>query len=182
MPVGTVYPPDWRAAPDPQTGRRVTQLTASPAEDYHLYFYNPTVTPSGKYLIFISERTGLSNLFRLALDSGEIVQLTDASATRAEYWPFTEPVRGVGACLPTMGAQGTEVFYFEGNDLRAVHIESLHQRHLLRLPEERRPSMLHANANGDTLAFATWDEALFAAWPLVYAAAFSGLSIKRRSL
>src|SRR5215467_11070902 len=63
MTVGKEYPPEWREYTDPLTRRRVRQLTDSPAEEYHFYFYNPTITPDGKYLIFISERTGMSNLF-----------------------------------------------------------------------------------------------------------------------
>jgi len=78
MTLGRTYAPEWRDYLDPLTLRRVRQLTDSTAEDYHLYFYNPSVTPDGKYLIFISERTGESNLFRLDLQSGIIVQLTDA--------------------------------------------------------------------------------------------------------
>jgi oligogalacturonide lyase len=161
MTVGRTYAPEWREYQDPLTGRRVRQLTDSAAENYHLYFYNPSVTPDGKYLIFISERTGVSNLFRLELESGEILQLTDARPVRAEYWPFTEPLQGVGSCLPAIGHQGREVFYFEGTDLFAVEIESLKRRQLLSLPSERRPSMLQANDSGETLVFATWDESLF---------------------
>jgi len=100
MTVGRRYAPEWRDYLDPLTRRRVRQLTDSPAEDYHLYFYNPSVTPDGKYLIFLSERAGRSNLFRLDLQSGYIVQLTDARQVRAEYWPFTEAVAGVGAPTP----------------------------------------------------------------------------------
>src|SRR6185503_15795429 len=118
------------------------------------YFYNPTVTADGQYLIFYSERTGISNLFRLHLASGEIVQLTDAAPERAEYWPFTTAVRGVGCCLAAIGSGGREAFYFVGNDLHAVEIESLRQRQLLSVPADRRPSMLNANASGDTLVFA----------------------------
>ncbi len=163
MTVGTRYPSERRSYRDSQTGRQVTQLTDSLAEDYHLYFYNPSVTPDGRYLIFFSERTGLSNLFRLQLESGEIVQMTDTRPTRAEYWPFTEAVRGAGACLAAIGSCGREIFYFEGPELWAVEIESLRARQLLTLPVDRRPSILHANADGTTLVFATWDEALFLA-------------------
>src|SRR5690242_18889990 len=134
MTIGRKYAPEWRDYQDPLTGRRVRQLTDSPAEDYHLYFYNPSVTPDGKYLIFISERTRISNLFRVDLQSGEILQLTDARPLRAEYWPFTEAIQGVGACLPAICNHGHEVFYFEGNDLFAVEIESLRGRQLLSLP------------------------------------------------
>ncbi len=161
MTVGRIYAPEWRDSTDPLTGRRVRQLTNSTAEDYHLYFYNPSITPDGEYLIFISERTGISNLFRMDLRSGSIVQLTDAQPVRAEYWPFTEPVKGVGSCLPALGNGGKEVFYFVGTTLFAVEVESLKQRELLSLSSDRRPSMLQANPNGETLVFATWDEALF---------------------
>ncbi|HXQ37092.1 MAG TPA: oligogalacturonate lyase family protein [Anaerolineales bacterium] len=161
MTVGRAYSPEWRDYLDPLTGRRVRQLTDSSAEDYHLYFYNPSVTPDGKYLIFISERTGVSNLFRLDLANGAIVQLTDARPIRGEYWPFTESLNGVGACLPAIGNRGQEVFYFEGTDLFALEIESLKQRQLLSLPPDRRPSMLQADAGGGALVFATWDESLF---------------------
>lgn len=161
MSAGTVFPPEWRTDRDSQTGRTVTQLTNSPAEDYHPYFYNPAGTRDGRYLIFFSERTELSNLFRLDLLSGEIVQLTDVRPARAEYWPFTAAVRGAGACLAAIGSGGREAFYFEGVELRGVEIETLRARQLLTLPRERRPSILHADADGKTLVFATWDESLF---------------------
>jgi oligogalacturonide lyase len=161
MTIGRMYAPEWREFQDPLTGRQVRQLTDSPAEDYHLYFYNPSVTPDGKYLIFFSERTGVSNLFRFDLESGLILQLTDAQPVRAEYWPFTEEVKGAGSCLAALGNHGREVFYLEGTDLFAVEIDSLKGRQVLCLPADRRPSMLQANAGGDTLVFATWDEALF---------------------
>src|SRR5690349_6225655 len=138
MTVGRIHAPEWRESKDPLTGRRVRQLTNSTAEDYHLYFYNPSITPDGKYLIFISERTGISNLFRMDLRSGSIVQLTDAQPVRAEYWPFTEPVKGVGSCLPALGNGGQEVFYFVGPALFAVEVESLKQRELLSLSCDRR--------------------------------------------
>jgi len=161
MSVGQTYAPEWSDYLDLLTSRRVRQLTDSSAEDYHLYFYNPSIMPNGKYLIFISERTGISNLFRMDLQSGAIMQLTDAQPVRAEYWPFTEAVKGVGSCLPAIGNGGQEVFYFEGTELFAVDIESLKQRQLLSLPSDRRPSMLQADASGKTLVFATWDEVLF---------------------
>lgn len=159
MSVGTAYAPEWKTYDDAQTGRRVTQLTDSSAEDYHLYFYNWSVTPDDKYLIFNSERTGVSNLFRLDLGEGTIVQLTDAKLQRADYYPFTyAPIYGVGSCLSVIGTR--EVFYFVGNDLYGVNFETFETRPLLNLPADSRASMLHTN--GRDLVFATWDEKVFA--------------------
>src|SRR5205823_4798311 len=95
------------------------------------------------------------------LGSGEIVQLTDARPVRAEYWPFTPPIRGVGACLAALGDGGRTLYYFEGNALLGVELDSLKSRRVLELAADRRPSILHADAAGSTLVFATWDEALF---------------------
>ena len=44
MTIGTSYAAELRDYDDPLTGRQVRQLTDSPAEDYHFYFYNPSVT------------------------------------------------------------------------------------------------------------------------------------------
>jgi oligogalacturonide lyase len=162
MPVGTRYPAEWQSLTDELTGRPVIQLTNSAAEDYHLYYYNPSITPDGKYLIFFSERTGLSNMFRLDLVTGEIAQLSDTEPARAEYWPFSFNSRGAGACLSCIGSGGREVFYFEGTELFATNIYDFTVRHVYSLPSHRRPSIINADAAGETLVFATWDEAHFA--------------------
>ena len=161
MPVGTTYPAEWRWLTDQETGRPVQQLTGI-GSNYHLYFYNPSVTPDGRGLVFYSDRTGVSNLFRLDLASGEIVQLTDARPARADYWPFTPPIWGVASCLATLGDGGRTLYYFEGNALLAVDLDTLQGRRVLNVPADRRPSILQADAAGSTLVFATWDEALFA--------------------
>jgi oligogalacturonide lyase len=161
MSVGRVFPAEGRVYADPQSGRAVRQMT-SVGNNYHLYYYNPSVTPDGRWLVFYSERTGLNNLFRMDLASGESVQLTDSADVRAEYWPFTPPMRGLGGCLACIGDGGRQVYYFEGNDLYGVHLESLERTRVLTLPPDRRPSILNADAAGATLVFATWDEALFA--------------------
>jgi hypothetical protein len=63
MTVGTTYSPEWRDYSDPLTGRRVRQFTDSPAEDYHFYFYNPSITLNDNWVISTSNRTGLNNIY-----------------------------------------------------------------------------------------------------------------------
>jgi len=112
MAIGTVYPPEWRWLVDEQTGRRVQQLTTLGSND-QLYFYNPSVTPDGGSLVFYSDRSRLSNLFRLDLRSGEIVQLTDAAPARAAYWLGTPPIRGVGVCVAALAEGGPALYYVD---------------------------------------------------------------------
>jgi Tol biopolymer transport system component len=63
MTVGRSYSPERHDYQDTLTDRRVRQLADSPAEDYHLYFYNSSVTPDGRQVIFTSNRTGSSNVY-----------------------------------------------------------------------------------------------------------------------
>jgi oligogalacturonide lyase len=70
-------------------------------------------------------------------------------------------MRGLRGCLACLGDGGRQVYYFEGNDLCAVNLETYQQTHLLQLPADRRPSVINADAAGTTVVFATWDEALF---------------------
>ena len=63
MIVGCTCAPDWRDYPDPLTSRQVFQLTDSHAQDFHIYFYNPSIARDGNQVIFTSNRTGSSNIY-----------------------------------------------------------------------------------------------------------------------
>ncbi|MBK6767087.1 MAG: PD40 domain-containing protein [bacterium] len=39
---------------------------------------NPTISPDGKYLVFVSDSTGISNLYRMNLETNETVAITNA--------------------------------------------------------------------------------------------------------
>lgn len=80
------------------------------------------------------------------MGSGEITQLSDTKPVRGEYWPFTLALKGAGACLAAIGSGGREVFYFEGTELIGVNIETLAQRSILKLPDDRRPQNGLCNA------------------------------------
>jgi len=62
MTVGRTYAPEWRDGLDPLIGRQVKRLTDSPAEDYHFYYYKPSITLDSRQVIFTSNRTGSSNI------------------------------------------------------------------------------------------------------------------------
>lgn len=84
--IGDTWPSEMREFRDAKTGRRVRQLTST-GNNYHLYFTENSFDQKRNEIIFKSDRaTGedrlphedpLYNLFRMNLDTGEIVQLTD---------------------------------------------------------------------------------------------------------
>lgn len=81
--IGTVYPSEKRTYTDPKSGAQITQLT-NQGINYHFYFTENSFELDGKAIYFLSNRgnegTDICNLFRMDLESGEMVQLTDDPA------------------------------------------------------------------------------------------------------
>jgi hypothetical protein len=129
MPIGTTAPAEWRTTTDPQTGRTLRQLTGASAFSYPLYYFVDSITPDNRYFVFHSERSSWVQLYRLDLTSGEIVQLSDGHTLDSGWAIWCEHrVRGVYAHLAALNGVGREVYYFQGEELRATHLDSLDNR------------------------------------------------------
>ena len=64
-------------ATDPQSGRRIRQVTNHPSIHHHPFFFVPAYDRAMKRLIFVSYRTGKPQIFFEDRASGELVQATD---------------------------------------------------------------------------------------------------------
>jgi oligogalacturonide lyase len=84
--IGQAWPSEIREFEDDKTGRTIRQLTAT-GNNVHLYFTENSFDVEKNEIIFRSDRASgqdrapheepLYNLFRMDLETGEIVQLTD---------------------------------------------------------------------------------------------------------
>ena len=116
--IGRTWPSEMREFEDARTGRTVRQLTSS-GNNYHLYFTENSFDCERNEIIFLSDRASGANrapherphynLFRMSLDSGEIVQLTDER----------QLVRGV-----TKTPDSRLVVYKTGHELRKLDTQS----------------------------------------------------------
>ena len=68
---------------DPETGRPITQLTSGHYFDYPLYYFIPTATRDGRSIVFYRHRGDDIQLYRLDVESGHTVRLTNASTRYA---------------------------------------------------------------------------------------------------
>jgi len=173
MSIGTTYPAEWRTTTDPHTGRSLRQLTSAPAFSYPLYYFIDTITPDNRYFIFYSERGGWVQLHRMDLTNGEIVQLSEGH-TRSSGWAIwcEQRVRGVYAHLAALNCVGREVWYFQDDELRATHVDSLANRRVYDLatrvcigqsgfsPDGRHFAFIHADRAQFTQALADRDALL----------------------
>ena len=138
--IGDVTPAEWRDETDPETGRRLTRLTDGHSNAYALYYFVPSVTPDGRFLVFHSERGGEVQLYRLELATGEIGQLSDGHTRDAGWavwcdWHLGGIYNHLSAIHPATG----EVYYFERDEIRATDVASFANRRIATLPPGRMP-------------------------------------------
>ncbi|MFT3868968.1 MAG: hypothetical protein QM715_10970 [Nibricoccus sp.] len=79
--VGRRLPSEKRVVIDKVTGLTLTFLTTDPANDSKPYQTHTTWTADGKWIIFRSTRSGTSQAYVVSEQTGDIVQLTDGSAS-----------------------------------------------------------------------------------------------------
>ena len=112
--IGTVYPSEKRTYTDEKSGAQITQLT-NQGINYHFYFTENSFDLDGKNIYFLSNRehegTEICNLFKMDLDSGEMVQLTD------------DPL-GVEVGRITKTPDGEYVAYVTGSQLRLYNTKT----------------------------------------------------------
>jgi hypothetical protein len=167
MSIGQTHACEWKTGTDPETGRTIRQFTSAAANSYPLYYFIPTVTPDSRYLIFHSERSGWVQLYRLDLDSGEIVQLTDGHARDSGWAIWCEHhLRGIFNHLSALNGVRREVYYFQDEEIRSTHLDSLENRKVHALPgrisigqtgfspDGRHFAFIHADGDGFRQAIA----------------------------
>lgn len=112
---GAQSPSELRIHRDAATGVRVWQATSHPSINHATYFLQSSFTPDGKTLLFISNRGGNWQLFRIRpFPEGLIEQLTDGPPIH----PFS----------PAVHPDGDQVFVVRGGGLWALSLSTLEEK------------------------------------------------------
>ena len=133
--VAARLPSEWKTTRDAESGRALRQLTSAKANSYPLYYFVPSITGDNRYLVFHSERGGWVDLYRMDLNDGGITQLT-AGRTRDSGWAVwcEWHLRGVFNHLSSINEVTREVYYFQDDEVRAVHLDTVVNRMVHRMP------------------------------------------------
>lgn len=122
-------------------GRTILQLTSGGDFCYPLYYFIPSITSDGRYMVYHRETPGAVHeiqLHRLDLATGESVQLTEGTAENAQWRPWgVDPARGILGDRSALAPERGEVVYFDGRKARAVNLHTLEQRALFDVPDDR---------------------------------------------
>ncbi len=87
--VGKIWKSEKKTWIDPEFGYEITQWTDGEKPSWHLYFNIESFIDSAHAIIF-SDRTGSSNLFKLNLTSGEMIQMTDEKNLSHKVWHWPQ--------------------------------------------------------------------------------------------
>lgn len=77
MTKGQRYPSESRTLRDERTGASIRQVTAAPAIHHQPFFFVPAYDAGMRWLVFVSHRTGLPQIFVEERATGDLLQLTD---------------------------------------------------------------------------------------------------------
>ena len=81
--IGKEFPSEIKEYIDSKTGNVVKQLTSNGSNNFHFYFTDNSFTADDKEIYFLSDRSSskpkIYNLFKMDLQTGKMVQMTDES-------------------------------------------------------------------------------------------------------
>ena len=106
---------------DPVTSVRVWELTKGTNTADNLYFHVSNFTADNRYLLFVSDRTGATQLYRAEVETGRLVQLTDEPAINAR-----------AACPDHTNAR--RVYCLRGAEVMALDILDFNARKIGEIP------------------------------------------------
>jgi hypothetical protein len=161
--VGRTFQSERREITDSKTGRKLIQLTSGDEFDMPMYYFIPTYDRSGKSIVFqrYDAKSGEVQLYKIHVESGTTTQLT-AAKTRNSLWrPHLQPPGfGVRDLLCAVNTAKNEAIYFDDREIRAVNIETLADRVIGHVPDDRTPSGLTGvSPNGKLFCYPHFDRA-----------------------
>lgn len=127
--------------PDSATGRTWKQITSGPGTCQHLYFYGECASADGRQILFYRYDNDEVQNWKVNALTGEAVRLTNARTANCLWrpWTYPQPATGVRELLSMFCPQFNTLYYFDGNTIRSVEIDSYEDREIYRLPASRIP-------------------------------------------
>ena len=115
MAKGSSFTNSFIESTDPETGRTLVQLTGNDCVSHHPYFYNRMIDQAGRHLIYAGNRSGLRQLYRLDLNTGATLQLTD------------NPAGSFDDFSAVLSADDRQVYYARDNGIVRLDLASLEE-------------------------------------------------------
>jgi oligogalacturonide lyase len=123
MPKGRKLENKFTTYTDSYSGRLITKLTPDHYLSHHPYFQNKALTSDNRFLIYSNDSDGFRNLYKMNLDDGSSLQLT-------------EEKRDIFGFSATLSKDDRHLFYSGNNDVRRICLDTLEDQIIYETPEE----------------------------------------------
>ncbi len=121
-------------------GRQAIQLTQGPGFCYPLYYYVPSITRDGRWLVHHRAVDATVQLHRLDLWTGESTQLSHATSPETWWRPWCwDSGAGVRDHLSALDVANDRVVWFDGNHAQSHDLRRGTTVDLFRLSDDRMP-------------------------------------------
>jgi oligogalacturonide lyase len=134
---GCRFPAEKTIFRDQKIGTEMWQMTNYAANHSCLYYTKNSFTPDSKTIVFLSRRSGWSNLYSMDIEDGQIVQLTDNQSD-------------IDLFSPALSSDGSSIYYVYGNQIRKVNIETQEEEIVISFDNKYAES-LHISFDGSFL-------------------------------
>lgn len=136
---------------DPTTGKKVKQLTSLPGNHHHLYFTSSSFTADNKHILLISDfKGGHPNLYKLSIDDGRALQLTDNQQGIMKSYVYYDgtPNQGLAKASPSYNRKTNKLLYIQDNEVRLVDINTLEDECIFIMPNNVMTGFTHMSQDG----------------------------------
>jgi len=122
MAKGTIVKNEFYTYTDSFTGVNVTRLTNPKTLNHHQYFYNKMISNDGRWLLYSrADENNIRNIFKMDLNSGEAIQLTEGT--------------GTGEYSAEFSSDDKYIFYDKNNKLIKMNTATLEEEVYYEVPE-----------------------------------------------
>lgn len=148
---------------DAVSGRVVTQWTQSAACDQALYFTSPSVTRDERWLVFLSDRDGHPNLWKIDRRSGQIRRISANAAGLLQAYVYPEgTAQGLSKASPCLDADRGVLYWIEGHAVYRADLATEDEPvRLAELPGGTWTAFTHVDPTGRWLCVPVTDERAF---------------------
>ncbi|MEH7415322.1 oligogalacturonate lyase family protein [Neobacillus drentensis] len=158
--IGREFPAEFIKYVDEKIGNPVWQLTADGSNNYHFYFTDNSFTLGDEEIYFLSDRSSAVpkkyNLFKMDLNSGRIIQLTDEK-------------EGINAGQHTKTPDSEIVVYGTGKVIKKLNTRTLESTVVYEEEENIRLGQPHISPDKKYIGFARNERV-----PIHYGANYKG--------
>ncbi|MDF2927702.1 MAG: hypothetical protein K0R57_6616 [Paenibacillaceae bacterium] len=163
---GSIYRHDVIVRTDEATGQTVRQLTSLPGNHHHLYFTSNSFTTDNRDVLFISDQSGgHPNVFKLSLEDGTAVQLTDnRDGYMRSYVYYDGGInRGLAKASPSYDPHHHRLLYIQDNRVHLLNLHTLEDEMIYRLADHVCTGFTHISADGRYACIPVIDSSAFEA-------------------